>query len=72
MYEKLDVLDQRLRNYDFCRIHKSFLVNLKYVKGIERYAVKLTENICNKSHLSVSQSRYNNAKEQFIFYQGEV
>lgn len=72
MYEKLDILDQRLSNYGFCRIHKSFLVNLKYVQEIKRYTVKLTENICQKSYLSVSQSRYNNAKEQFIFYQGEV
>lgn len=72
MYEKLDVLDQRLSNYGFCRIHKSFLVNLKYVQDIKRYTVKLTENICQRSYLSVSQSRYNNAKEQFIFYQGEV
>ncbi len=72
MYEKLDVLDKRLCRYDFCRIHKSFLVNLKYVQEIERYSAKLTENICHISHLSVSQSRYNHAKEQFIFYQGEV
>lgn len=72
MYEKLDTLDSRLCSYGFCRIHKSFLVNLKYVQEIERYSAKLTENICHTSHLSVSQSRYNNAKEQFIFYQGEV
>ncbi len=72
MYEKLDVLYQRLCCYGFCRIHKSFLVNLKYVQEMERYSVKLKENICHTSHLNVSQSRYNNAKEQFIFYQGEV
>ena len=72
MYEKLDVLDQRLCRYGFCRIHKSFLVNLKYVQGIKRYNVQLAEHICHKSYLSVSQSRYNNAREQFIFYQGDV
>lgn len=72
MYEKLDVLEQRLCSYSFCRIHKSFLVNLKYVQEIERYYAKLIKNICHTSYLSVSQSRYNNAKEQFIFYQGEI
>lgn len=72
MYEKLDVLDQRLCSYGFCRIHKSFLVNLKYVESVERYTVKLKERICHKSHLSISQSRYKKTKEQFIFYQGEV
>lgn len=72
MYEKLDVLDKRLRSFGFCRIHKSFLVNMKYVEGIERYSVQLTEGICEKGSLSVSQSRYDNAKEQYIFNQGEV
>lgn len=72
MYEKLDVMDQRLCHYGFCRIHKSFLVNLKYVQKIERYSAKLTENVCDRSHLPVSQSRYNQAKEQFIFCRGEV
>lgn len=72
MYEKLDVMEKRLYNYGFCRIHKSFLVNMKYVQEIGRYDVRLTENICHKTYLSVSQSRYNNAKEQFIFYRGEI
>ncbi|MBU5478487.1 LytTR family DNA-binding domain-containing protein [Eubacterium sp. MSJ-13] len=72
IYEKLDVLEKRLNYYNFCRIHKSFLVNLKYVEEIKRYNVKLTENVCHTSYLSVSQSRYLDAREQFIFYQGEV
>lgn len=72
IYEKLDVLEKRLNYYNFCRIHKSYLVNLKYVEEIKRYNVKLTENVCYTSYLSVSQSRYLDAREQFIFYQGEV
>lgn len=72
MYGKLDTLDERLNGYGFCRIHKSFLVNLKYVQKIERYAVKLAENICGTSYLCVSQSRYNDAREEFGFYKGEV
>lgn len=72
MYEKLDVLDQRLQSYDFCRIHKSYLVNLKYVQEMERYNVKLTRNVFGESTLRVSQARYNTAREQFILYQGEI
>lgn len=72
MYEKLDTIDNQLYSYGFCRIHKSFLVNLKYVKGIERYSVQLTDGICERSSLSVSQARYDTAKEQYTFYQGEV
>lgn len=72
MYEKLDTIDDKLHSYGFCRIHKSYLVNLKYVQGIERYSVQLNEGICNLSSLSVSQARYDTAKEQYIFYQGEV
>lgn len=72
MYEKLDTIDDRLHLYGFCRIHKSFLVNLKYVQGIERYSAQLIEGICERSSLSISQARYDTAKEQYIFYQGEV
>lgn len=72
MYEKLDVLDHRLQPYHFCRIHKSFLVNLQYVEEIERYRAKLTEEVGDVLFLGVSQARYRVAKEQFMFYQGEV
>lgn len=68
IYEKLDVVDKLLHEAGFCRIHKSFLVNLKYVENIERYEVRLSNGIC----LRVSKSRYLNARNEFICYRGEI
>lgn len=68
MYEKLDVIHELLEEAGFCRIHKSYLVNLAYVEGIERYKVELVGGI----NLAVSKSRYLEAKEAVVCYKGEL
>lgn len=68
MYERLDVIHELLKESGFCRIHKSYLVNLQYVEGIERYKVELFGGIS----LAVSKSRYFEAKEAVVCYKGEV
>ena len=42
IYMKLDDIAELLPNKDFCRIHKSYLVNLKYVESVERYRAVLS------------------------------
>ena len=68
MYERLDVMHELLEEAGFCRIHKSFLVNLAHVEGIERYQVELVGGI----YLAVSKSRYLEAKEAVVCYKGEI
>lgn len=68
MYEKLDRIDELLRNSHFCRIHKSFLVNFRYVQSIERYAVTLL----NGGKIPISQPRYKDVREKYIWYKGEL
>lgn len=68
MYEKLDNIDIKFQNDHFCRIHKSYLVNLKYVQSIERYTVTLV----NGEEVCISQPKYKDAREKFICYQGEI
>lgn len=68
MYERLDVMYELLKEVGFCRIHKSFLVNLAHVEGIERYQVELVGGI----HLAVSKARYLEAKEAIVCYKGEI
>ena len=34
IYTKLDDVAESLQNKGFCRIHKSYLVNLKYVESV--------------------------------------
>lgn len=68
MYERLDVIHDLLREEGFCRIHKSYLVNLKYMESIERYKAILASGDC----LAVSKARYLDAKDEFICYKGEI
>lgn len=42
IYTKLDDVAESLQNKGFCRIHKSYLVNLKYVESVERYRAVLS------------------------------
>lgn len=54
MREKLDEIEQLLDGYNFCRIHKSYLVNMDYVESCKRFEVKLKTG----SILNVARSRY--------------
>ncbi len=67
MYDRLDMVHELLKESGFCRIHKSYLVNLEYVESIERYKTVLTNGII----LPVSKSKYLEAKETIICYKGE-
>lgn len=68
MYEKLDRIAELLSEHDFCRVHKSFLVNLKYVESIERYFA----NLYDGRQVSISQPKYNAVRDIFICYKGEI
>lgn len=68
MYERLDVIDEALHSAGFCRIHKSFLINLRYVESIERYKAEFSNGVV----LGISKARYLHAKEAFICYRGEI
>lgn len=68
MYERLDVIDELLRKMKFCRIHKSYLVNLSYLDRIERYNAVMSEGL----YLPVSKARYLNARNEWIRYKGEM
>ena len=68
MYEKLDSIEELLHDAGFCRIHKSCLVNLRYVEHVERYKAGLQ----NGSSLAISKSRYIHTRDEWICYRGEI
>lgn len=68
MYGRLDNIDEMLHNFNFCRVHKSYLVNLKYMEKVERYLARLSTG----DTVSISQPKYNDVREQFIYYKGEI
>lgn len=55
-YKKLDEVEYLMKgkNCQFLRIHKSYLVNAKYITGYDRSCVKLT----NGEHLRISKYEY--------------
>lgn len=67
-YERLDTMQTVLGGKGFYRIHQSFLVNMKYVKTIERYKAVLTEG----SEISVSKKYYKDVEREYLRMRGEV
>lgn len=68
IYEKLDAIEQQMADYDFLRIHKSYLVNSKHIRKISNYLVTLDTG----EELSVPRSRYQFVKEAFVAYKGAL
>lgn len=67
LYDTLNLIENRLEEYSFIRIHQSFLVNLKYIANIVNYNVYLIDG----KTLPVSKSRYKEVRENFVKYKGE-
>lgn len=68
MNAKLDEIDRLLQGMGFCRIHKSYLVNFRYVKRIERYNALLF----NGKSLGISKARYLDARNEFTSYWSDL
>lgn len=68
IYDKLDNIEPQLKEYGFLRIHKSYLVNMKYIERINNYRAVLTSG----QGLSIPKLRYQSVKEAFVLYKGEV
>lgn len=68
MYEKLDKIQEKLSDHGFYRVHQSFIVNLKYVKKVERYKATLSVGI----HISISKKYFKDVEKQYIRLKGEI
>lgn len=67
-YDRLDEVEKELRQYGFCRVHQSFLVNMKHAKSVERYRVLLE----NGTEVSISKKYYKDVEKEYIRRQGEI
>lgn len=67
-YGRLDQISQELEPYGFFRIHQSYLVNIRYVKNVERYTASMENGIT----LSISKRYYKDIERAYIRMKGEL
>ena len=67
IYETLENLEQQLKEYGFLRIHKSFLVNMAYIRSINNYNLTLDDG----RQFSVPKGRYKYVKQELAAYVGK-
>lgn len=71
IYKKLDEIEQQLAPYGFVRIHRSFLVNMRYVRKISSYVLYLTAEADKTERvieISVPKARYAYVKQEYAAY----
>lgn len=68
LYEKLDDVQEKLCGMGFCRIHQSFLVNMKHVREIKRYMITLSDG----TEISVSKKYYKTVENEYIRLKGDI
>lgn len=69
MYRKLDEIQEMLAPHGFVRVHRSFLVNMRYVRRISSYVLYLAGGTGTLVEISVPKSRYAYVKREFADYQ---
>ena len=67
VYMKMDDLAEMLPN-TYLRVHKSFLVNVKYIAEIINYKVYLNDGVA----LPVPRERYQKVKERYYEIKGDM
>lgn len=63
----MNKIEKELKNHNFYRCHKSFLVNIDYVENIKQYVAILE----NKEEVLVSRHRFKDFKSKFLSSLGE-
>ena len=64
----LSHMEYELRNYKFYRIHRSYLVNMNYVREIDRDSIVLKDN----KRIPISRRKYMNVKKAFVEYWNHI
>lgn len=64
LYSKLDKVEEELKDHSFVRIHKSILVNMCHIRKMNSGTLVLD----NGQELSISKSKYMEAKHEYVKY----
>lgn len=71
LYQKsgnLIEIEQMLARFGFCRVHKSYLVNMRLVESVERYEI----HMCDGIKLPIPRDKYQMVREEYIRIMGDV
>ncbi len=68
MYGTLNEKAKDLIDFSFLRIHQSYLVNMRYIKSLERYKILLS----NGQSLNVPKAKFLKVSEVYAAYKGEL
>lgn len=63
-YAKLDEVESQLNENDFIRVHQSYIVNVRYIKGMTKDGITMNNGL----FVPISQRRYSEAKSKFMKY----
>ena len=68
LYGKLDDMEINLKEYSFLRIHKSYLINIKYIEDISPYKALVGEG----KTLPIPREKFKKVKDLFLEYRGDL
>lgn len=68
IYATLDSIEKTLQSEHFLRVHKSYLVNILYVREIERYILSLSDK--EHTEISIPKARYAEIKKKISIKKG--
>ena len=63
IYEKLDELEERLKDHGFLRTHLSYLVNMQHIRNVNNYVLTLD----NGKELSVPKARFKQVRHESTY-----
>lgn len=63
-YHKLSDIEDQLKDFNFFRCHKSYIVNLKFVKSYDNVFITLK----NGEKVYVSKSKFSSFSKEFMYY----
>ncbi len=64
----LSMLEKRLSKFGFYRVHKSYLVNMIFADGIERYQLRLSEN----ETIPIPKKKYPEVRAEYYKMMGDM
>jgi len=67
IYKKLDDLAFQLKEYGFLRVHKSFLVNMKYIRKINNYVLTMEDG----RQLPIPRAKYKQVRQEYALFVGK-